>query len=168
MRSGYWVVAVFATGWASAGLLATGYPAATILLPALISGAILLWAYSLPSTGAALGAKTRKLLARWSLVEGLAIVIAVNLLHRLHHPEAIFPVIAAIVGFHFVPLARSIPVRLYYLTAAGLVLTGAAGLLVPAGGRPLVVGWCAAGVLWATAVWRLIRARRSGVAPARA
>jgi uncharacterized membrane protein (UPF0136 family) len=160
MRSGYWVVAVFATGWASAGLLAAGYSPITCLLPALVSGAILLWAYRLPSTGGDNGIHTRKVLARWSLVEGLAIVLAVNLLHRTHHPDATFSVVAAIVGLHFLPLARSIPVRLYYLTAAGLVLTGAAGMLAPADERPLFVGLGAAAVLWATAVYRLTEARR--------
>ena len=71
MRSGYWVMAVFATSWASAGLLAAGYSPVTCLLPALVSGAILLRAYSLPSTGGDLGSHTRTVLARWSLVEGL-------------------------------------------------------------------------------------------------
>jgi hypothetical protein len=147
-------------GWASAGLIASGYPPIYAVLPALISGAILFWAYSLPSTGGELGAHTRKVLARWSLVEGLAIVLAVNLLHRVHHPEAMFSVVAAIVGLHFLPLARSIPVRLYYLTAAGLILIAAAGMLVAAGSRPLFVGLGAAAVLWATAIYRLIEARR--------
>ncbi|QJU57331.1 hypothetical protein HL653_05600 [Sphingomonas sp. AP4-R1] len=160
MRSGYWVVAVFATGWASAGLIAVGYSPLTCLLPALISGAILLCAYSLPSTGGQLGSHTRKVLARWSLLEGLAIVLAVNLLHQTHHPDATFPIVAAIVGFHFLPLARGIPVRLYYLTAAGLVLIGATGMLVPTGERPFFVGLGAAAVLWATAVYRLTEARR--------
>lgn len=160
MRSGYWVVAVFATGWASAGLLAVGYSPLTCLLPALISSTILLRAYSLPSTGGELGSHTRKVLARWSLVEGLAIVLAVNLLHRTHHPDAAFSVVAAIVGVHFLPLARSIPERLYFLTAAGLVLIGATGMLVPTDERPLFVGIGAAAVLWATAVYRLTKARR--------
>lgn len=160
MRSGYWVVAIFATGWASAGLIASGYSPVWIALPALISGALLLWAYRLPSTGGELGAHTRKVLAWWSLLEGLAIVLAVNLLRRAHLSDATFSVVAAIVGLHFLPLARSIPVRLYYFTAAGLVLTGAAGMLVPSGERPLFVGLGAAAVLWATAIYRLIEARR--------
>lgn len=160
MRSGYWVVAIFATGWAGAGLLATGYPPAALLLPALVSGLILLWAYSLPATGGALGSRRRKLLARWSLVEGLAIVVAINLLGRTHHPDAMFSAVALIVGAHFIPLARHIPMPLYYVTAAGLMLTGAAGLLVPVADRPLFVGMGAAGVLWATAIYRLIEARR--------
>lgn len=164
MRSGYWVVAIFATGWASAGLLAAGYPAAMILLPALISGAILVWAYSLPSTGGELGAHTRKLLARWSVVEGLAIVLAVNLLHRAHQQGATFSVVAAIVGFHFIPLARRIPMPLYYVTAAGLVLAGAVGMLVPGEERPVFIGLAAASVLWATAIYRLVEARRTIVA----
>ncbi|WP_267397660.1 MULTISPECIES: hypothetical protein [unclassified Sphingomonas] len=160
MRSGYWVVAIFATGWASAGLLVTGYPLVTVLLPVLISAALLLWAHTTPSTRTELGSHTRRLLARWSLLEGLAIFIAVNLLHRTHHPDATFSVVAAIVGLHFLPLARQIPVHLYYLTAAGLVLCGAAGMLLPTGERPLAVGLSAAGVLWATAVLRLSGARR--------
>jgi hypothetical protein len=161
MRSGYWVVAIFAAGWASAGLLAAGYPPVAILLPVLISAALLLWAYTTPSTGGELSSHTRRLLARWSLIEGLAIVVAINLLHRTHHPDATFSVVAAIVGLHFLPLARRIPVHLYYLTAAGLVLCGAAGMLLPAGERPLAIGLSAAGVLWATAVFRLSGARRS-------
>jgi hypothetical protein len=144
---------------ASAGLCAVGYSPITCLLPALISVAILLWAYSLPSTGGKLGSHTRKALARWSVVEGLAIVLAVNFLRRTHHPDATFPIVAAIVGLHFLPLARSIPVRLYYITAAGLVLTGAAGMLASVDERPLFVGLGAAAVLWATAVYRLTEAR---------
>ena len=161
MRSGYWVVAMFATGWASAGLLGAGYPPVTIVLPVLISAALLIWAYATPSTAGALGSHTRRLLARWSLVEGLAIVVAVNLLHRTHQADATFSVVAMIVGLHFLPLARQIPVQLYYLTAAGLVLCGAAGMLLPAGQRPLAVGLGAAGVLWATAVLGLSGERRS-------
>jgi hypothetical protein len=161
MRSGYWVVAIFATGWASAGLLVAGYPPVTVLLPILISAALLLGAYTTPATGGELSSHTRKLLARWSLIEGVAIVVAVNLLRRTHHSDATFSMVAAIVGLHFLPLARKIPVTLYYMTGAGLVLCGAAGMFLAAGERPLAVGLGTAGVLWATAVSLLSSARRA-------
>lgn len=164
MRGGYWVVAIFATGWASAGLLASGYPPSTAMLPAIISAALLFWAYRTPETARDAGPHVRKLIARWSLIEGAAIVIATHLLGRAHRGDAVFSTVALIIGLHFLPLARGIPMRLYYLTGGGLILAGARGILLPASERPLAIGSAAAGVLWATAVYRLLEVRR--LAPA--
>jgi hypothetical protein len=159
MRSGYWVVALFATGWAGAGLLATGYPLVALLLPVLVSGAVLFWAYRVPATARELGSHTRKALARWSMIEGVAIMVAVNVLHRVHRPDLMFPVVAVIVGLHFLPLARTIPVRVYFLTAAALMVIGAVGMLLPSSDRPLAVGLGAAVALWATGLSRAERRR---------
>ena len=67
------------------------------------------------------------------------------------------PVGAIIVGLHFFPLARGIPVRIYHATGAGLLAVGAAGLLLPASDRPLVSGMGAALVLWGTALMIVLR-----------
>ena len=160
MRGGYWVVALFATGWASAGLLSSGYSPILILLPLLISAATLFWAYREPEAGQSAGPHVGKLIARWSIVEGVAIFLAASWLRRNGHPDAIFSAVAVIVGLHFLPLARGIPVRSYYLTGIALILLGIAGLLLPAHERPLVIGMGAAIVLWTTAIYRLSVAHR--------
>lgn len=159
----YWVVAGFALAWASGGLLAAGYAPAAILLPAIVSAALLVRAYMTPVTGRPFGPHARRLILGWTLVEAGAIVLASSLLHQAHRDDAVFPVSAAIVGVHFVPLARGLPVGLYYFTAAGFVGAGAFAVLLPAADRPLVVGLGAAVTLWATAFAHLSAARRTAV-----
>src|ERR1700750_1706447 len=111
MRAGYWVVAVFGAAWAGAGLLVAGYPAVVLLAPLAISAALLFWAYNEPSSARGMSPHARKLIARGSLVEGAAIVIVSNLLTRMHRADCMFSAVAVIVGLHFLPLARGIPVR---------------------------------------------------------
>jgi hypothetical protein len=105
--------------------------------------------------------QVRKLIARWSLVEGGAIALASNLLSRMHRTDCMFSAVAVIVGLHFFPLARGIPARQYYVTGGGLILVGLAGLLLPALERPITVGLSAAMILWGTAIYRLLEARRA-------
>jgi energy-converting hydrogenase Eha subunit E len=61
----------------------------------------------------------------------------------------IAPVVAIIVGLHFLPLARWLPGPIYYLTGALLVVVGLAGAAVQEPTvRILTVCIGAAGVLW--------------------
>lgn len=164
MRSGYWVVAIFATAWGVAGLLADGLPAWCALIPIAISAALLGWAYATPSTAKASPPHVGKLIARWSIFEGVAIPVACSVLRHLHHDDALFSAVAVIVGIHFIPLARGIPVRIYHATGAGLIALGVLGLLLPAAERPLAIGLGAAAILWATAAYRLLESRRPALA----
>lgn len=84
--------------------------------------------------------------------EMIAILAAVALLHRLARQDWLPPVIAVIVGLHFLGLWRATGEVACVALAAGLCLVGFAGLWVPASVRLLVVGFGAALVLWAPAV----------------
>ncbi len=164
MRSGYWVVAIFAAAWAGAGLMVSGYPMAMIAIPVIISAGLLAWAYAMPATAETMGPRVRAIVARWSMVEGGAIVVVANILPRIHHADALFPAVAIIVGLHFLPLARAIPVPIYAATGFALILAGAGGILLPAAERPIAIGLAAAIILWATALHRLLAARRAAAA----
>jgi hypothetical protein len=164
MRAGYWVVAVFGAAWAGAGLLVAGYPAVALIAPLAVSAALLLWAYKEPSAAAGMSPQVRKVIVRWSLVEAGAIALASNLLSRMHRTDGMFSAVAVIVGLHFFPLARGIPVRQYYATGAALILVGLGGMLLPAPERPISIGLSAAVILWGTAAWRLLEGRRAAAA----
>ena len=86
-----------------------------------------------------------------SAVEGVLIFLAVNVFVNLKRPDLIAPAAAIIVGLHFLPLARWLPARLYYATAALLAAAGIGGLLVPdTRQRIAAISLAAAAVLWLT------------------
>jgi hypothetical protein len=93
-------------------------------------------------------------------VEGVLILIAVNVLRNIGMSAFVAPVVAIIIGLHFFPLARWLPARLYYGTAAALIAVGAVGwVLDDAHRRLLMVSFSSAGVLWLTAIAVLVAAR---------
>lgn len=84
-------------------------------------------------------------------IEGLAIFLAINVLANIHRPDLVGPVVAVIVGLHFVPLARWLPAPLYYVTSALLVVIGIAGLGIhDSHVRLFAVSVGAASILWLT------------------
>ena len=151
MRTGIVVLCLFAALWGVAGVLVDGAPAAWTALPIAVSGVILLYARHCPGSRVEPGPHVGRLVGIWSGVEGVAIVVATNLLIKANHRDALMPVFAIIVGAHFLPLARGIPMRIYYLTAGALIAVGLAGLLAPPH-LPLFIGLSAAAILWASAV----------------
>jgi hypothetical protein len=159
MRIVLLVLTTFATAWAWAALQLSGAAPALILLPISLSLALIVsgWRGSgmVPSRGQHVG----KVVALWSTIEVVAILVTANLVQYLHRDDLMFPLVAVIVGLHFFPLARSIPVRLYHGTGAGFVVAGLVGLLLPAAERPVAVGLGAALILWATALVVVLRVR---------
>ena len=105
------------------------------------------------------GRRVGKVVALWSTIEVVALLVAANAVQYLDRGDLLFPAAAIIVGLHFFPLARGIPVRLYYATGAGFLAAGLGGLLVPAAQRPMAVGASAALVLWATALVVVLHVR---------
>jgi hypothetical protein len=150
MRIGIWILCFFAAAWAVAGTLLGQAPEWWFALAAAISAALVLLARRAPGLTAS-PPHVRRLVRAWSAAEGIAMLAATVVLANLGRQEAIPPVLAIIVGLHFLPLAKGIPVRLYYATGAALIALGAAGLVAPAL-SPVVVGWTAAAVLWASAL----------------
>ena len=104
-----------------------------------------------------------------SAIEGAAIVAAVVVMSKFGQREMLPPVIAIIIGLHFVPIARGLRANVYYLPVALLVALGATGFaLSDLRQRLSVVYVGTACVLWLTsAVVLLGSARfRAAAAPA--
>jgi hypothetical protein len=90
----------------------------------------------------------------------VAIFVATGLLVKTGHLGVLAPVVAVIVGIHFVPLARALPAPAYYVSAAALVGLGLVSLGVADwAARLTLVSAGAAVILWSTAVFALQRAR---------
>lgn len=160
MRIGLMVLAMFAALWAVAALQFYGGTPGLALLPIGLSLALIVYGWRgsamVPSHGPHVG----KLIALWSAVEAVAIIVTQIVLQNLHRSDLMVPFVAIIVGLHLFPLARGIPVRLYHATGAGLVLAGLIGLLLPAPERSIAVAISAALILWATVLIMVLSARR--------
>lgn len=150
----------FAALWAYAGLRLSGAAPIPSLLPVVVSLALLASGWRGAGTVPPRGTHVGKVVGLWSAVEGVALFVTASVLETIHRGDLMFPLGAIIVGLHFFPLARGIPVRLYHATGAGLLFIGLAGLLLPATARPLVVGIGAALVLWATALMVVVQLRQ--------
>lgn len=110
----------------------------------------------------------RKVRRRFTLVvvgELAAIAVAINVLTRSGHPLWIPAVICAVVGLHFVPLARLFEVEVYDATAAAMCVVATATMILGAIGAPesvwrLLPGFGAAAALWATGARLLVTTPR--------
>jgi hypothetical protein len=163
MTGGVLVLGVFAVLWASAAVLGAGSPAWMIVFPVLVSAGLYLWASrsSAPPRLPEEVWRIRRAVGIWSAVEGVAILIAVNVLRNVGAPDAVGSAIAIVVGLHFLALARAFPQPLYYWTGAGLIIVGGAALLLPMGPRLPVIGCLAALDLWISAGLIIFQGRRA-------
>jgi hypothetical protein len=151
----WWLVGVRASGYASP--LTYGIP---LLVTSLIAVAALRGRNRFDQVSPEEHARRGRLVGIASGVEGLAILLAVNVLANLGLSDYAAPVIAIIVGLHFVPLAQWLPAHLYYGTGALLIVLGVCGFAIrPPDQRLLIVSVGAACVLWLTCVIVLGRAR---------
>lgn len=87
-----------------------------------------------------------------SFAEVVAIVVGVQVLVHLGRPDLIVSLIAVVVGLHFFPLARWIPMPKYYRCGLTLLTAGCVGVPVPAEYRVLFVAAVASAALWLTAL----------------
>ena len=166
--TGVMIMSVFAAIWWVIGGRASGYPAVVAYgVPLLVTGTMLALAWRRsPSGDPEPGPDTSgRVIGIASAAEGVLILVAVIVLDNAGRADWKIPVIAIIVGLHFLPIARWLPARSYYLTAALLVAVGAIGLALPAGRqRTTVVTVGAACILWLTSaavVYRLRNAPRT-------
>ncbi|HUQ33059.1 MAG TPA: hypothetical protein VM095_13140 [Pyrinomonadaceae bacterium] len=159
------IMGVFAAVWWLVGLRASGSAAPlTYGVPLLLTGLIIVGAlrgrHRFEQVSPEERARRGRLVGIASGVEGLAIFLAMIVLGNLGLRDYAAPVIAIIVGLHFVPLARWLPARLYYGTSALLILLGVCGFAIR---RPdqrlLIVSVGAACALWLTCIIILGRAR---------
>ena len=113
----------------------------------------------------------RRLGIQFGIIFGLEIIIAVVVnvvLNIINHQEFFFPLLAIIVGAHFLPLAPIFQVRVYYATGILLCLVGLVVLLATPstammnGARlwDVLPGILSAPILWLTALYDLFESRR--------
>jgi hypothetical protein len=147
----WWIIGVTASG--NASVLLCGIPlliTAVLVVAALRRGVEIL---PLPPKERA---RQGRLIGITSGAEGLLILVGVYVLANIDKRNFTVSVVAIIVGLHFLPLARWLPARRYYVTSALLIGLGTAGCFVPgANQRLLAVSLGAACVLWLTCVLTL-------------
>lgn len=150
------IMSIFGAIWWVVGARATGRTSTTFYaIPAVITLALLAAAFrtrAIDDPADAAGESRRgRLVAIWSAIEGALILIAVNVLNNIGKSEYVSTAIAAIVGLHFVPLARSLPARRYYATAALFVAISIASFWVEEPSQRLwLVSAASACLLWLT------------------
>jgi hypothetical protein len=161
------IMGVFAAVWWLVGVRWAGYGSPLIYgIPLAVTALIILAALrSRDRFGQASPeehARRDRLVIIASAVEGLAIFVAINVLGNVGEIDYAAPVVAIIVGLHFLPLAQRLPARLYYGTGALLVALGVCGFVIrhPAP-RLIIVSVGAACILWLTSAVVLASARRS-------
>jgi hypothetical protein len=164
MRGGIWVLNIFAAIWGEIALIHLGWP--VMAVPIGISVALLVWAsrIRLPSRSAKEGARVGRLIGVWTAVEGVAIFATFALCPRLGIPDAAVPVLAIVVGLHFLPLAVGMPSPIYYATGPAMIAVGGAALLLPAADRYVATGIPCAIILWVSSVGLVLRGTRRRLA----
>ena len=161
MLAGVFIMTVFATVWAIAAQLGAGLTNLTLAAPVLISAGLLVWAVPiLRRSPVKVIPNSRRTVALWSSIEVILIVVAIKLLGSSGHNDAIMPVIAIIVGAHFLPLARGLSVRSYYWTGGAIMAMGVLAFILTGSARVEVTGWVTAVILWVSAVAVAFRAKR--------
>ncbi len=160
MRGAISVLNIFATIWGVIGLAGFGWPAKAV--PTAISVMVITWASRIPAPDrtAADAKRIGRLIGIWTMVEGIAIFATFALTPKLGVPDAAVPILAIVVGLHFLPLARGIPMPVYYATGLAMIAAGAVALLLPADDRYAATGLPCAIILWASCVAIGQRARR--------
>ena len=159
------IMTVFGAIWWMIGAHASRRGSAPLYVLGLLIAAALTFAAmrsANPATTPEEESRRGRLVGIASAIEGVLILIAVNVLRNIGKAGFVAPAVAVIVGLHFVPLARWLPASLYYGTALLLIVVGGVGYTVPDDhGRLLLVSFASAAVLWLTAATVLLGMRSS-------
>jgi hypothetical protein len=133
MRIGAIVTSVFATIWWTVGIWASHASPLLYCVPLVVSAVIIGTAFRQERNIAAPTADGRRIgrvVGIASACEGIAILAAFVFLPNMQKNDFSASVQAIIVGLHFIPLARWLPARPYYGTAALLVALGVTGFAI--------------------------------------
>lgn len=154
MQTGIIILNVFAAIWVVLGLVFMQAPSWMLVGPVLLSLGLVGWSWKkremASNQGEAESRRIGRLVGLWSGAEGLAILLAAIILGNLGKFSLFTPVLSVIVGAHFFPLARGIPMRLYYLTGGLLMVLGTGAMPTPYPFSWVITGIGAALVLWLT------------------
>jgi hypothetical protein len=131
-RIGSIILSFFAAIWGIIGLYNFHAPVWAQLAPVLVTAAITLMVWRARPGKVRSKAEERRigrLLTRASAAEGIGILVVVNVVTWVGRPDLAAASVAAVVGLHFLPLARGLPATRYYITAAAMLLTALVGML---------------------------------------
>lgn len=165
------ILSVFAVVWCAVGIHAFEHVSPLWYgVPLVVSGAFIAFAsrprFHAPPASPEELARRGRLVGIASGAEGLLILIVVNVCAKIGRRDLFAPVVAMIVGLHFIPLARGLSAPLYYATGALLVALGIVGVGIrDVDHRTVVVTVGAACVLWLTSAVILARIREAAAAP---
>jgi hypothetical protein len=102
------------------------------------------------------------------VIEAIAINLGGPVLAHFHRPDLFPQWLEAVVGIHFLPLARLFAVRLFYVTGVALLLFALGSLLIPDGRLRAITAVAGSGIcLWVAAIVILL-ADAAYVRPAKA
>ena len=152
------IFSVFGGLWVVFAILSQRSPAPILcVIPIGIAALLVVWSVSVARTRAELPAdesrRRNKIIMYASAFEGAAFFVGGNVLSNMGIADQYLPLLALIVGLHFLPFARYLPDRRYYLIALILMGIGIAGALVPSPDvRAWFVGLSCAVVLWTTSI----------------
>lgn len=111
MKFGIKVLAIAGLIWGMIGLLAAPISPAWLVIPVIITAAILIassrTAFAISQSD---NESVQALTKRWTIADSMGITLAVIILFTLHRPAAIGPAAAIIIGLHFYHLLQ--PTRL--------------------------------------------------------
>jgi hypothetical protein len=130
------------------------------IAPVAIAAVLIGWSISVSRTRTPLAPADRKRVDRIvmyaSVFEGVAIFVGINVLNNLGIANQYLPLVAVIVGFHFLPFARYLPDTRYYPMALLLITIGVVGAILHSPDlRAAFVGVSSALVLWTAAIMAL-------------
>ncbi|MFF6785150.1 hypothetical protein [Streptomyces sp. NPDC012510] len=169
-KSGVGFLALFGLGWWLLGSSAfDGLPRQVLVVAGgvVTVGLMLAARRFLPSSaGGPFPVGRRRRFNQINGIQWLLIIAIAAVCRHLEVPTLIPPLIAVVVGLHFLPLAAVFEQPRLRIPAALLIASGAAGVIVwlangPDGNVRLVVGLSSALSLWSMAAWTVAGAARA-------
>jgi hypothetical protein len=154
MFTGALVLNIFGACWCICGLLSLGAPLWLLPLPLLVAAGLIETARRairhVPPRTPEDEKRIGRLIGLWSGLEGVAIFVAIPALQVMHAEVDIGSAMALIVGLHFFPLARGMPLPLYYASGTALVVIALVSFYQPASYRFAAACFPSGVILWAT------------------
>lgn len=115
----------------------TGIALATPFVVFAIVASLASYVIRLPGQRNVLSKRAEQAIMWSSIAEGVGLFIASTIIANLHRPEWQLPVMAMVVGLHFLPIAFAASYRPFYVLGASLIVSAIIGVFAaaPTGGE---------------------------------